>query len=96
MDIHKGSRVTRIDTIVGNRVAAHAVNGLCYQWHLSQGMDHVGLTITTDQQAYNEKVTKNEPPERMNLPNTHPQHRKRNEQAKRDIEERFNRIWEAE
>ena len=58
MRITKGSGVTRIDTILGNRTAAHAVTGIMYQWDISAGMDHVALTAVTNQSAYSEKVEK--------------------------------------
>ena len=57
-------------------------------------MDHVGITISTSHQAYNEKVTKFVPPQRINLPDTHPRHRKRNNQAKVAIASEFDRLWD--
>ena len=92
MDISKGSGVTRIDTILGNRVASHAATGICYQWILSSGMDHAGLTLTTNQQAYNEKVSKYIQPANITLPSTHPQHRKRNDKIKLEIEHQFSAL----
>jgi hypothetical protein len=96
MDISKGSGVTRIDTILGNRVASHAASGICYQWGLSSGMDHAGLTVITDERAYNEKVSKYIQPANITLPSTHPMHRKRNDKIKLEVEKRFSVLWSTD
>jgi hypothetical protein len=94
MDILKGNGVTRIDTVIANTVGAHAVDGIMYQWELSQGMDHVGVTVSTNQEQYNEKVTKYIQPHPITLPNGHPCYKKRNEQAKKHIADNFNQSWD--
>ena len=59
-------------------------------------MDRVGLTVTTDQQAYYQQGTKYIPPRSITLPNNYPQYRQRKNKAKEAVRHKFNCIWPSQ
>ena len=41
----EGSGVTRLDTIIANGVATHAIDAIGYDYHHGKGFDHVPLNL---------------------------------------------------
>jgi hypothetical protein len=52
----KGSGITRLDTILSNGVATHAVGKVTYDFHNGKGFDHVPINLELNEERFQDEI----------------------------------------